>query len=139
MSYATYKILHLLGLMLVFLSLGGLTVQAMMAPALPTGEGGEGEGEGRKEQAPAKPPAKALLFALHGVGMLLLLIAGFGILAKLKLGFPAWVHPKLLIWLILGAAPVIAKKAPPARIAMFFVVTALGLAAAYLGVMKPWA
>lgn len=134
MSYATYKILHLLGLMLVFLSLGGLTVQAMMTPALPTGEGDKGE-----EPAQAKPPGKALLFALHGVGMLLLLVAGFGILAKLKLGFPAWVHPKLLIWLILGAAPVIAKKAPPARIALFFVVTALGLAAAYLGVMKPWA
>ncbi|HBP23398.1 MAG TPA: hypothetical protein DEA08_37175 [Planctomycetes bacterium] len=132
MSYATYKILHLLGLMLVFLSLGGLTVQALMTPAQPTGEGEEGA-------APAKPPAKAALFALHGIGMLLLLVAGFGILAKLKLGFPAWVHPKLLIWLILGAVPVIAKKAPPARVPLLFVVTLLGLAAAYLGVMKPWA
>ena len=132
MSYATYKILHLLGLMLVFLSLGGLTVQALMTPALPAGEG-------KEEAAPAKPPAKAVLFALHGVGMLLLLVAGFGILAKLKLGFPAWVHPKLLIWLILGAAPVIAKKAPPARIPLLFVASLLGLAAAYLGVMKPWA
>lgn len=131
MSYATYKILHLLGLMLVFLSLGGLTIQALMTPAQATGEGSEG--------AAPKPPAKAALLALHGIGMLLLLVAGFGILAKLKLGFPAWVHPKLLIWLILGAAPVIAKKAPPARVPLLFVVTLLGLAAAYLGVMKPWA
>lgn len=136
MSYSTYKILHLFGLMLVFLSLGGLTIQALSTPALPTGEG---DGDAAGGAVAPKPPAKAVLFAMHGVGMLLLLVAGFGILAKLKLGFPAWVHPKLLIWLILGAAPVIAKKAPPARVPLLFVVSLLGLAAAYLGVMKPWA
>lgn len=75
---------------------------------------------------------------LHGVGLLLLLVAGFGALAKLGYkGPPGWAIGKLAIWLLLGAAPVIFKKAPQVAKAVVCALPLVALGAAALAVLKP--
>jgi len=119
MSYATYKIMHLSGLMLLFLSLG--------AQILNHGLGGK-----------KKHAWKKLVGMTHGLGMLLLLVGGFGLLARLQIhNFPAWVIVKLVIWLGLGALFGLVFKIKKAS-AVWWGALALGMTAAYLGVTKPF-
>ena len=50
------------------------------------------------------------MIATHTLA-LLALVGGFGLLAKLKLGFPAWVIVKLVCWIgLVGLASVVYKK-----------------------------
>ena len=55
---------------------------------------------------------RSLLLALHGVVMFLIFLAGFGLIAKIKMAWPwpFWIYVKLIIWLFLGALPFILKK-----------------------------
>jgi hypothetical protein len=76
---------------------------------------------------------------LHGVSLLLLLAAGFGLLAKLYQNqFHGWVIAKLVIWVLLGAAPVLAKRKVLPNGAVLVGVLLLGIAAAFLGIMRPF-
>lgn len=130
MSYAVYKVLHLLGVMALLFSLGGMTLQALAGAPRATGEG----------QPPAPGPGRGLLSALHGVGMLLLLVAGFGALAKLGAmqgGLPGWVWGKLVVWLLLGGAPALIKRKPELGVALCLALPLLGGLAAFLAVVKP--
>ena len=63
MSLLTYKVLHILGLMLVFSSLGGLLFHSL---------GGGG----------TKHRGHKLAGASHGIGLVLVLVSGFGMLAN---------------------------------------------------------
>jgi hypothetical protein len=48
----------------------------------------------------------------HGIGLLIMLVAGFGMLARLGLmtSLPAWVWIKMGVWLVIGFLPVLAKR-----------------------------
>ena len=92
MSPLFYKFLHHVGLMMLFISLGGLGALAL------TGQ--------------ATSKARGTFVALHGVGLIVILVAGFGLLAKLNYGFPVWVVVKLVLWLALGAIIVPLKRSP---------------------------
>ena len=118
MSYEFYKVLHVVGIMLVFLALGGATLHAA-------------NGGTREQNASRKVVA-----ALHGTGMLLLIVAGFGMLARIGMGngIPHFVYPKLLVWLILGAAPAILSRKPGSAALMWFIFPLLGAVAAYFGI-----
>lgn len=119
MSYETYKILHLLGLTLVVLSLGGIIVHAINGGTKATNAFRKGT------------------VITHGVGLLLLLVAGFGMLARLGIhSFPGWVVGKILIWLALGAFVALAYKQKIAK-RLWFAVPVLVLIAATLAVTKP--
>ena len=119
MSYDTYKLLHLLGLFALFLALGGVYLHAAT--------GGEN-----------RHPARGLVMAVHGVGALLVLLGGFGMLARLGVGgMPGWVHPKLAIWVVLAGAVALPYRfrrlAPPSLLLL----PLLGAAAAYIGIFHP--
>ncbi|MFT4638596.1 MAG: hypothetical protein ACI8T1_001917 [Verrucomicrobiales bacterium] len=107
-----YKVIHLAGVMAVFMGLG-----ISLVP----------------ESAFRKPGAM-----FHGIGLILILIAGFGLIAKLKLGFPGWVMVKLVIWFALGALPALAKRKVVPICAAWIIAVVLGFGAAYLGVYKPF-
>jgi hypothetical protein len=110
MDPLAYKVLHLVGVMALFMGLGmGLLTDS----------------SGRKPGA-----------MWHGIGLAVILVAGFGLLAKLKLGFPVWIIVKLVIWLLLGALPVLAKRGVVPVMAAWIIALVLGLGAAYLGVYK---
>ena len=115
MSYETYKLLHIIGLVLLSLGIGGCLRTYENAP---------------------KP---RLAMVMHGLGLVLMLVAGFGMLARLSISWPwpAWVFGKVVIWLALGAAPALIKRRvlPPA--AAWLVVLALAAGAAWLAIQKP--
>jgi hypothetical protein len=113
MDLQTYRILHVTGLMLVFLGLGGI----LLRPA-----------DGN--------PRVAML--LHGIGMLLLLVAGFGMLAKRDLGFEGWVIAKLGIWVFLGVLPVLVKKRILSSFLAWVCAVGVGVTAVWLVLEKPW-
>jgi hypothetical protein len=53
---------------------------------------------------------QTLMFA--GILSLIMLVAGFGLLAKYNLGFPAWVMVKVACWLVLSAMAGMAYRKP---------------------------
>lgn len=120
-SLEMYKLLHLLGMMMVFVALGGVAIHAAT---------------GASRQA---NPNRRTLAILHGVGLLLMLVAGFGMLARLGASMNAgWVWTKIVIWLILGASSVLPYKSRGLATAMLGLLPFLGLLAAYMALYKPF-
>ena len=120
MSYEFYKVLHLLGVFLVLMSLTGVLAVRMTTETLP-------------------PLAKRLFFAGHGIGLVIALVGGFGLAARLNYmaQLPTWVWFKLLIWLLLGAGLTVAKRKSGMTATLYFAFLALGVTAAFLAVNKP--
>ncbi len=117
MSYEFYKALHILGIALLFLAFGGLAGHALNGGTKETNK------------------ARGLMLASHGIGLVLILVAGFGMLAKMGGSggmFPSWIHPKLLIWLLLGAATMPLQRKNALAKPLWFVLPLLALTAAYL-------
>lgn len=121
MSYGFYKIMHLIGIFGIFLSLGGLTLHIMC--------GGE-----------RKFPKRKWVLITHGIGMLLTLVAGFGLLARLGIitAWPGWIWGKLIIWLIFGIIVSIVPRWPRWSAALWLFFLFLGGYAAYLANYKPF-
>jgi hypothetical protein len=121
-SYQFYKILHLVGIMLLFLSLGGFSGLAAAGGHAPRGG------------------LRRLSMIGHGLALLFLLVAGFGLLARLGLvsGMPAWAWLKLGIWVVLGGAVVTLRRFPGAAAWQWLVIIVLGGCAAALAIYKPW-
>lgn len=121
MSYEFYKLLHITGLMLLFFGLSAaLTLK--MAGAAFTGS------------------VKKMAFITHGVGLLLMLVGGFGLLARLGFmgNIPAWALTKLGIWILLGGAIALAKRKGQLGWPLMVLFVGLGTTAAWLAIIKPF-
>ena len=118
MPLVFYKLLHILGLLMLFAAMGGAVITA----------------------ATADRSWKKLHGAMHGIGAFLLLLGGFGMLARLEImaSWPGWVWGKLGIWVVLGAAPFLLRKAPEKAKGFLFAAIVLGFVAAYLALYKPF-
>ena len=107
MSLQVYHYLHLIGLILVFAGFGALLSNDSYKSAM----------------------------KLHGIGLLISLVSGFGMLAKLGIfkEMPWWVWVKIALWLVLGVLPVLAKRRVlnPGAVVMLAVI--IGGVLAYLG------
>lgn len=68
----------------------------------------------------------------HGIGLLLILISGFGLISK-KYGnqFQTWMYVKLAIWLALGGCIVLIKRKKVTGFAAWILLLSLGAAAAW--------
>lgn len=119
MSILFYKVLHIFGILLAFVALGGLTLRAL-----------RGESDERDN-------ARKLIGATHGVALLVILISGFGLLAKLGVGFPVWVWLKISIWILVGALLVLIRRTPQYATVYWFGLPVLGAVAAYIALYKP--
>lgn len=122
MSQTFYLLVHLLGIFLLLTGLAGVSVHAANG--------------GTKQNS----RTRKLTAILHGVGAFLVLLGGFGMLARLGItgAFPGWVWAKLVIWLLLGGAVVLPYRRPDfARIAIVLI-PLLCLVAAWLAVYKPF-
>ena len=119
MSLLFYKILHILGLLLAFAALGALTFEAHVGRA----ENKEG---------------RRLTGIAHGAGLLLLLVSGFGMLARLGGGFPGWVIAKIVIWLVIGGIIALIRRQPRWAGFLWFALPVLGTFAGYLALYKPF-
>lgn len=120
-SYEVYKIIHLLGIMFLFGSIGGLCMASMWVNS-------QNSGSGRK-----------LAAITHGIALIIILVAGFGLLARIGImgEWPLWVWLKLVIWVILGGVVVLIKRMPNAAGLLFLIIPLLGAVAAFLAIYKP--
>lgn len=121
MPYEFYKVLHLLAILALFTSMGGLAMVAI--------RGGSDE-----EKKKARKP----LMIIHGVSLLVIFVAGFGLMARLGMmasGWPTWIFGKLGVWLVLGGASAMLKK--PMGAAWYLILPVLGAVGAALAVYKP--
>ncbi len=113
LSYQTYKVIHLAS---IFVFLTSASVLLL-----------------------AKPAGKAWKI-ITGVSSMLILVAGFGLLARLGLtsGMPAWAVAKLVIWLVVtGLGHMVAKRFPGAALKAYWCTVLLAILAAALAVYKP--
>lgn len=118
MSPTTYKILHILGLLMAFGALGGLTIQSMLG------------NEDRK--------ARKLIAIAHGIGLVILLVSGFGMMAKLDLSYgSAWVWIKVGIWVLVGGLIALIRRMPGKAAFFWWSLPVLGAFAAWVALMKP--
>ncbi|MDH3426898.1 MAG: hypothetical protein OEM23_00555 [Gemmatimonadota bacterium] len=123
MSADLYWYLHILGVALLVLAIGGVTLHAMSGGTKHTSGG------------------RAVAAASHGLGSVLILVAGFGMLARLDLmatGMPNWVWAKLIIWFGIGTLFMVPYRKPELSKLVWFVTAALVLAAGFMGHAKPF-
>jgi hypothetical protein len=74
---------------------------------------------------------------LHGISLLLILLAGFALLRKPPMD-QSWWMAKLALWLFLGVAPVLAKRKVLPVPAVLAISIAAAVASAWLGLAKPF-
>lgn len=124
MPYEVYKLIHLLGIFMIFVALAGMAVHA--ATGSPKTEN----------------PRHRTLLIFHGSGALIALTGGFGLLARVGVEhgqmFPGWVWGKLFMWIVLGAAIALPYRSQALARALLFLLPLLGLLGAYLASYKPF-
>ena len=116
------RLLHFFGLFLTFGALGAACALRL------------------SPQPSASASARKLVGMLHGIGLLLVLVAGFGMLARLGVsGLPAWVWMKLGIWLLLGGSVAVVQRSERLAAPLLALLPLLGGLAAWIAVHKPGA
>jgi hypothetical protein len=121
MSFQFYKVLHMIGLMTLFFGFGGLLVATYAGIVL-------------------SKKARIMTMVTHGVGLLLILISGFGMAARLgyMAQLPSWIHAKLLIWVLMGAGIALVKRRGQIGWPITVLLIGLGGTAAFIAVNKPF-
>ncbi len=120
MSYLTYKFLHLAGILVLFVTAGGVALYAA--------NGGTKEGN----------TARAWVSVLHGLSLVVILVSGFGLVARIESGFAPWVWAKFALWFVLGSFALLPLRRQSLGMPFYFLVPALGMVAAYLALFKPF-
>jgi hypothetical protein len=119
-----YEILHIIGIALMFVAIGGVAVHAANG-------GNKAESQTRK-----------LVSIGHGVGALLVLVGGFGMLARIGMqhgaGFPAWLWIKIAVWAVLSAIVLIPYRKPALARPFFVLLPLLAGVAVYSALYKPF-
>ena len=120
MPYQFYLVLHFLGIFLILTPLAGICFH--MAAG------------GTREW-----PLRKFAAMLHGIGLVIALIAGFGLLAKLGMmkSLPPWAIGKLVIWLILGGLPALLYRKGQMAKGWLFLVIGLAVLSGGLAAYKP--
>lgn len=127
MSFEFYRVVHIFGIVLLFCALGGLAVYASLTR--------DGKGNETAEQT----TTRKRLAMLHGIALLVILVAGFGLMAKsgLMKSWPTWIYGKLAIFVVLGAALQLVRKTGQLGRAWLVLLPLVGGLAATLAVFKP--
>ncbi len=122
-SYPVYKIIHLVGMILLFSVLGGIALHAM-------------NGGTKRDNV-----GRVLVASLHGLALLIILVGGFGMLARLGIvqgGLPGWVYAKLGIWILLPFIGMIPYRRPAAAKWVLVSLPIFGGLAAWIAIYKPF-
>ena len=108
-----YQVLHIVGISMVFLGYGALLARSMAAPE--------------------NVSVRKLGSITSGIGLLLVLVAGFGLVAKLGYNYAeTWILVKFTIWLLLGGLIVLINRKPQLAMLLWFMLIALSLTAAIM-------
>lgn len=121
--YETYKVLHVLGVLLTFAVLGGLALTVANGATKSTSQ------------------VRRLVAATHGVGTFIILLGGFGALARLGpnegMGLPLWIWIKLACWVVLAVVIMVPYRRPELARPVFWLLPVVGLVAVWAAVYKP--
>jgi hypothetical protein len=118
MPHQFYQILHLTGVFMIFLAYGGLIIRSAT-------------GSDSKD-------IRRLGGMTSGIGLLLTLVGGFGLLARLNYGWPGWVLVKVAIWIALGGMIVLINRKPQLSQILWWSTILLGVLALLMVVLKPF-
>lgn len=122
-SHSFYNVVHIVGIALVMSALGGVALHALNGGTRQTNR------------------ARSLVAALHGTGALLILVGGFGMLARLGFrhgaSFPGWLWVKLSVWVVVAALLFLPYRKPELARPVYLVLPVLAGVAAYMAVYKP--
>lgn len=121
MPITVYTLIHIVGILLLVQSVTAAVYHSWRLPGEPN-------------------PHRKLLTITHGIAMLLMLVSGFGMLARLGLtdGLPLWIYAKLLIWLVFGASIALVNRGKGTPMTWWILIIVLGGAAGWLGIFKPF-
>lgn len=121
LSYQIYKLIHLFGIFSTLVALAAICLHVIRGGTI------------------GDNPLRRQLSALHGAGLFLALLGGFGMLARLGLSpSSGWVIAKLVIWLFFGASlTLIYRRAGSAR-PMLFLLPVIAILAGYFALYKPF-
>ncbi len=119
-----YEVLHVIGIAALFMALGGVAVHAA--------NGGD----------KSTSSTRRLVGTMHGVGALLILVGGFGMLARLGVlhgnGFPAWLWIKIIVWVVLSALVMLPYRRPALARPFLLLLPVLAGVAVYMALYKPF-
>ena len=118
MSYEFYNVVHVIGVLLLYLSLGVLV--------------------GTSEATSA--PLRRLASIAHGVALAIVFVAGFGLLARLGHfgSIPLWAYLKMTMWALLALIVVPIKRKPQWAAALWLAMPVIGGVAVWLAVSQPF-
>jgi hypothetical protein len=119
MSFEFYKLLHVVSVIVVLFALGGLTAAT-------------------KAVASSNGSKQKIFSILHGIGLAVILVSGFGMLARLGLvgEMPDWVKLKIGAWLVIGSFAAVYKRKPHWAYATGGLALFIAFCAAHLGLFK---
>jgi hypothetical protein len=119
MSYLILLVLHVVGALYLFLGLGAMISQRV--------DGADAGSEG----------VRKLAGMTHGLALLVILIAGFGILGVQGYDLGLWVWLKLALWLFFGGVIVLVRRMPHLSRTFWWLLPLVAGIAVYLCEAKP--
>jgi len=124
LSREFYNVTHIVGIILLMSTLGGVALHAMNGGTAATNR------------------SRRLVGALHGLGAFLILLGGFGMLARIGFphggNFPPWLLVKIAVWCLLAVAVLLPTRKPELARWILLALPVLGGVAAWMGIYKPW-
>jgi hypothetical protein len=119
MSPSIYHVLHFIGILMLFLGYGALLGRSMA--------GSDHAG------------VKKLGSITSGIGLVLMIIAGFGLVAKLYGNvFQNWMIVKMAIWVLLGGLIALINRKPALARPLWWGLIGLGALAAVMVYIRPF-
>lgn len=118
-----YEIVHVIGIAMLFVAIGGVAVHAANG--------------GNK----ATSSTRTLVSAIFGIGSFLILLGGFGMMARLGMvrGVPPnWLAVKMLIWFVLSGIVLVPYRKPQLARPFLVLLPLLAGLAVYMAVYKPF-
>lgn len=116
----TYKVIHISGVFFLLFSLSSLII--LSKNNLNRG--------------------KTIFSMVHGVSLFLIILGGFGLLARTGISngsdWPLWVWVKLIIWLMMGISVYLIKKYPGYSTYFWVLIPVISIISAYMAVNKPF-
>lgn len=122
MSYEFYKLFHILGIALLFASLGGALIRREISD----------------ERASLR--IRKTIGISHGLALLFLLVSGFGMIARIGASMAApWIYIKLLIWFLLAGILFLINRAKGTLSTVLWIVLPIfAVLAGYVALYKPF-
>lgn len=120
--YSVYKIIHLVGILMIFMSMGAAIANSL---------------NGNSKVDVWKKPT---LFT-YSFGLIIALVGGFGLLARIGVPhgqMPKWAVMKIGIWFIVATLLFVVGKKPSYAKSFWPLLIILGTTAAYLAGSKPF-